>query len=149
MSSARPRDVTFARHAKKSGSSYPKLMSTCHPASPGSSAEGKRTGNVGSAAGVRPEYRAGGVCERAREGVVDTHEAVLDELIDLDGAQRPRSARHDEAGIDTRPYARQLAFARGAAFLGKFRVSLASPVEIGNIRLRIPMGVREPRHEHI
>ena len=30
----------------KSGVSVPKLTSTCHPASPGSSVDGKRSGNV-------------------------------------------------------------------------------------------------------
>jgi hypothetical protein len=46
ISRALPRDVMLARQEKKSGFSKPKLTSMCQPASPGSSGEGKRTGNV-------------------------------------------------------------------------------------------------------
>jgi hypothetical protein len=48
ISSARPREKTSARHLVKSSDPTPsgdKLLSTCHPVSPGSSSAGKRTTN--------------------------------------------------------------------------------------------------------
>ena len=50
ISSARPFEWTLARQSRKSGDSVPKLTSMCQPASPGSSGDGNRTGNVPIAA---------------------------------------------------------------------------------------------------
>ena len=54
----------LARHDMKSGVSVPKLTSMCQPASPGSSADGNRTGKVPIAAGRRQRPLSDQLIER-------------------------------------------------------------------------------------